>query len=311
MFVIDSGVAVAMMSAVAAAVAAAAGVRLALYPFVPRDLGGAPNLDGRARRLRIPVAGNDAIDAWHLEGTRDATVIVLHGYGRDHHRAWRYGDFLNRAGYGVVTFDFRSSRDPAGGRRLPTTLGHHELPDARAVMRWIESRPEFADHALAVLGESLGGSIALMIAAETPRIVAIVADCPFSSGLHALEDSAERWARVPRWPAAPIARAVGRAFTGFDPGIPDAIGAARLLADRPVYFIHCGKDNRLAPAQVTRLWEAAGAKDPLWLLADAGHNEAWRLHTAEYEERVTRFLDEHLALGTVAETFADRASDAS
>lgn len=297
------------LGALVVAGAAAASARLALFPFLPRDLGGAPNLDGRARRHRIAVAEGDVIDAWHLEGTRDTTVLVLHGYGRDHHRAWRYGDFLNRAGYGILTFDFRSSRAADTGRRLPTTLGHHELPDARAVVRWIESRSEFSGHTLAVLGESLGGSIALMLAAETPRIAAVVVDCPFSSGLHALEDSSERWARVPRWPAAPIARAVGRTFTGHDPGIPDAIAAARRLGDRPIYFIHCLKDTRMAPRQTMSLWEAAGAKDPVWRLDDAGHNEAWTRHRAEYERRVTGFFDEHLAASRGGEKPADRAAE--
>jgi len=311
MFAIEPWVAVVLVSTAGVAGAAAAGVRLALFPFVPRDLAGAPDLDGRARRFRITVAQGDVIDAWHLPGTRDATVIVLHGYARDHYRAWRYGDFLNRAGYGIVTFDFRSSRARATGRRLPTTLGHHELMDARAVLRWVESQPELADHALAVFGESLGGSVALMIAAESPRIAAVVVDCPFSSGLHALEDSSERWARVPRWPAAQLARAVGRMFTGHDPGIPDAIGAARRLTTRPLYFIHCIRDNRLAPRQTTCLWEAAGSKDPLWLVTDAGHNEAWRRHPAEYERRVTEFLDAHTGAETAGEQSSSRSSGAT
>lgn len=306
--VIEPGIAAAL-GALAVAGAAVASARLALFPFLPRDLGGAPNLDARARRHRIMVADGDVIDAWHLEGTREATVIVLHGYGRDHHRAWRYGAFLNRAGYGVLTFDFRSSRAPDCGRRLPTTLGHHELPDARAVVAWLGSRPEFKGQVLAVLGESLGGSISLMIAAETPRIAAIVVDCPFSSGLHALEDSAERWARVPRWPAAPIARALGRTFTGHDPGIPDAIAAARRLGDRPIYFIHCSKDTRMAPRQATSLWEAAGAKDPIWRLDDAGHNEAWLRHPAEYERRVTEFFEEHLSASRRGQETTDRAAE--
>jgi len=302
---------IVLVGAVAAVGIVAAAARLALFPFVPRDLGGAPNLDARARRFRIAVAPDDVIDAWHLPGTRDATVIVLHGYGRDHHRAWRYGDFLNRAGYGIVTFDFRSSRATATGPRLPTTLGHHELLDARAVLQWIESEPGFKDHAIAVLGESLGGSVALMIAAEFPRIAAVVVDCPFSSGLHALEDSSERWARVPRWPAAPIARVVGRTFTGLDPAIPDAIAAAHRLATRPLFFIHCLKDNRLAPRQTTYLWEAAGSKDRLWLVSDAGHNEAWRRHTAEYERRVTEFFDAHTATDAAGEEPSSRSSGAS
>ena len=79
-----------LVSTSALAVLAAGGsALLALYPLLPSDLGGAPNLDRRARRLRIPLDGGDWIDGWHLRGARKALVLVFHGYGRNHHRAGR------------------------------------------------------------------------------------------------------------------------------------------------------------------------------------------------------------------------------
>src|SRR5689334_9963973 len=111
---------------------------LALYPPVPMDLGGVPNLDARAERVRIPVGAGDHLNAWLLRGRRDALVVVFHGYGRDHTRAWRYGQFLNRAGYSVLTADFRSSR---ATDRKPTTLGYYEMEDARAELDWVAAHP--------------------------------------------------------------------------------------------------------------------------------------------------------------------------
>jgi fermentation-respiration switch protein FrsA (DUF1100 family) len=278
-----------------AAAAVAGSAWLALFPWLPRDLGGAPDLDGSARRLRIPVAPDDAIDAWFLPGGSRGVVLVLHGYGRTHHRAWRYGGFLSRAGYSILTFDFRSSRAFGSGRRLPTTLGHYELPDAQAALDWIHAQPELAGAPIAVFGESLGGTVALRLAAANPCIAAVVVDCAFATGLHALEDSSERWARVPRWPAAALMRSVGRAVTGLDPGAVDAIDAALRLRDRPLFFIHSLKDDRLSTDHVDRLWEAAGAKDPVWIIPDAGHNQGWVRHPTEYAERVLEFLDAWIA----------------
>jgi len=267
---------------------------LAFYSWLHRDLGGAPNLDRVARRVRIALEDGDALDGWFLPGRNHAMVLVLHGYGRDHHRAWRYGSFLNRAGYGVVAFDFRSSRSMRSGGRKPTTLGHHELPDARAALRWVRERGELAGCTIGVFGESLGGTVALLLAAESPEVAAVVVDCAFATGAHALEDSSERWARVPRWPTAAIARSVGRVLTGFDPGAVDGVSAAALLEKRPLFFIHSLNDNRFSADQPRMLWRAAGSKDPLWWIPDVGHNEGWIRLRGEYERRVLAFLDRHL-----------------
>ena len=263
---------------------------LAFYPPVPEDLAGVENLDARARKVRIPVGEHDALNGWYLPGTHRALVVILHGYGRDHTRAWRYGGFLSRAGYGVLAIDFRSSR--AAGR-LPTTLGYHELNDVRATLAWVRSQRELRDLRLAVMGESLGGSIALQAAAERPDVAAVVVDCAFADGEQALADACERWARLPRRTAW-LARAVGRLVTGHDPGTLDAAAAAADLRDRPVLFIHSLRDDRLSDAHPKELWQAAGAKDPIWIIPDAGHNQGWQRHRRLYEERVGAFLDRHL-----------------
>ena len=272
-----------------AALVLAGAVYLVLYPLLPRDLGGAPNLDRAARRVRIPLDG-DALDGWLLPPRERAVVLVLHGFGREHSRAWRYGAFLHAAGYGVLAVDFRSSR---WSRRLPTTLGHHEVVDAQAALDWLRAEPALAGHAIGLLGESLGGSVALLVAAANPEVAAVVADCPFAHATLALEDSSERWARLPRR-TAHLARALGRVMTGRDVGGVDVEPAAAALAQRPLFLIHALDDNRLSSEHAHRLWRAAGAKDPLWLIPRTGHNEGWKRHRAEYERLVRAFFDRHL-----------------
>jgi dipeptidyl aminopeptidase/acylaminoacyl peptidase len=283
---VAGGVALGLVVVVALVVAAV----LTLYPLLPRDLGGAPNLDREARRVRIPVDGDDALDGWLLPSRQRAVVLVLHGYGREHSRAWRYGAFLHASGYGVLAVDFRSSR---WSRRLPTTLGHHEVVDAQAAIDWLRTEPGHAGHALGVLGESLGGSVALLVAAVNPEVGAVVADGPFAHARLALEDSSERWARLPRR-SAQVIRLLGRMVTGRDPGEVDVEPAAASLTDRPLFLIHALEDNRLSTEHARLLWRAAGAKDPLWMIPGVGHNEGWKRLRAEYERRVLAFFDHHL-----------------
>jgi pimeloyl-ACP methyl ester carboxylesterase len=262
---------------------------LAFYPPVPTDLGGVESLDARAERVRIPLAGGDALDGWYLAGHEPGAILLLHGYGRNHQRLWRYGGFLHRAGYSLLLVDFRSSRR---ADRLPTTLGHYELADGRAALAWLVRRAGSAP--VGVFGESLGGTVALLLAAETPAVRAVVADCPFATGERALEDSFERWARLPRWPSAAIARAIAWRVTGVDPAATDAVTASRALEGRPAFVIHAVRDNRLSPEQGRDLWNAAGRGGPLWVIPDAGHNEGWIRERGLYESRVTAFFDRHL-----------------
>jgi len=264
---------------------------LAFYPPVPVDLAGVENLDARARRVRIAVGDRDTLDGWYLPPRNGALVVILHGYGRDHTRAWRYGDFLDKAGYGLLAFDFRSSRTKG---RLPTTLGYHETSDARAVLAWVRTQPGLHSIRIGLLGESLGGSIALIAAAERPDVSAVIADCAFATGERALEDACKRWAHLPGRPTARLCRAVGRLVTGHDPGALDAVVASQALRDRPVFFIHAENDDRLSDAHPWALWEAAGGKDPLWIIPEIGHNQGWLRHRALYEARARAFFDRHL-----------------
>ncbi len=265
---------------------------IALYPPLPRDLGGAPDLDGRARRLRIPVAGDDSVDGWLVAGDGRATILLLHGFGRTHSRVWRYGAFLHAAGYGVLAVDFRSSRR---ANRLPTTLGHHEQVDAECAFEWMRRESALAGQRLGVFGESLGGAVAIRLAGAHPELAAVAVDCAFADGARAIEDSTARWAHLPR-PLGRAARALGRAATGVDPGALDVIPWAGKLRDRPVLFVHALGDNRLSPEHAHGLWRAAGAKDALWLIDGAGHNEGWRRHRADYERTLLAFFD-HALLG--------------
>jgi fermentation-respiration switch protein FrsA (DUF1100 family) len=264
---------------------------MVLFPMLPMDLGGAENLDRKAERVRIAVPDGDSINGWYLPGNGTGTVLLLHGFGRTHSRMWRYGNFLHRAGYGILAIDFRSGRTL---NRKPTTLGHYELIDAQAALDWLRARPDGHAGRIGVLGESLGASVAMMLAAGNPDVSAVVEDCGFATGKLALEESCERWAHIPRWPAAQVLRWVGRGVTGYDPGACDVVSAASALATRPVLFIQGMQDDRFSTEQVNELWRAAGSKDPLWLIAGAGHNEGWIVQRALYEQRVLTFFDSHL-----------------
>src|SRR5438094_514296 len=162
---------IAVLALGLAALAVLVALWLVFFPHAPEDLGGAENLDARAEPVRIPLPDGDALQGWWLQGAGRGTLLLLHGFGRTHARMWRYGGFLSEAGYGLLAVDFRSSRSR---RRLPTTLGHHEIGEAQAALDWLRLRSAERGDPMAVMGESLGGSVALLLAARNPEIAAVV-----------------------------------------------------------------------------------------------------------------------------------------
>ena len=260
---------------------------LALYPTVPADLGGVESLERGARRVAIPVGEDDRVLAWAQPGTKRALVVLFPGYARDHRRMSRYAQFLHRAGYATLAVQFRSARTRD---RKPTTLGFWELRDARAVLDWIAAQPRYAGYRVALMGESLGGAVALVVAVEHPEVVAVVADCPFANGRLAIEDGLSAVYHLPRWPTTDLAILLGRVLTGHDPAALDPAKALSALGERPVLLIQGAVEDRFSLRQVRRLENAAGPGVESWVLLDAGHNAGWLRHRKDYELRVRMFL---------------------
>ncbi len=260
---------------------------LALYPPVPADLGGVESVEARGHRVAIAVGEDDQLYAWAQPGTRKALVVLFPGYARDHRRMSRYAQFLHKAGYATLAVQFRSTR---AKDRKPTTLGYWEMLDARAVLAWVAAQPRYKGYRVALYGESLGGSVAIALAAERPEVVAVVADCPFATGRLAIEDGFDLVYHLPRWPLTDLAIVLGRIFTGHDPSALDPARALHQLGERPVLLIQGAVEDRFSLRQVRRLESAAGPGVESWVLMDTGHNGGWPQHRKDYELRVRAFL---------------------
>jgi pimeloyl-ACP methyl ester carboxylesterase len=161
--------------------------------------------------------------------------------------------------------------------------GESERHDVLGAVDFLRSQGHAAGH-IGVIGASLGACAALMAAAEEPAIAAVVADSP------------RRDLRgEPRCPAdvlMPLARWLGRLFSGVDLGRRPWLGDLASLRTRAVMVVH-GRADRVVPASVAHaVAEACGAR--LWLTASQSH--AGTLHEALplYITRVVDFFCQHL-----------------
>ena len=63
-----------------------------------------------------------------IQGSNNATIVLLHGYGRSKEQLLPQAKFLNKAGYNIFMFDFRASGESEGKY---ITFGRREVRDSK------------------------------------------------------------------------------------------------------------------------------------------------------------------------------------
>jgi uncharacterized protein len=221
-----------------------------------------------------------------------ATIILCHGVPGDKHDMAGLAVALMDAGFGVLAFDFRGWGD---SDKTSITLGHREVEDVLAAVKYVQHQAETQLH-IGIVGLSMGAAAAIVAAAQTPAIEAVVAD----SGYARLDQSVERATRRFLGPLGSLAtrrvRRLGERLVGAPLASVAPIGAIAGISPRPVLIIH-GKQDRLTDVgDAYALYRACGEPKALWIIDAAGHARTRRVGPEEYDRRVIGFFNRHLAM---------------
>lgn len=206
------------------------------------------------------------LHGWYLAHPQPvAYILFCHGNaGNVTHRAEVVRELHWRVGAGVLVFDYRGYGKSEG---RPNEEG--VLRDARAARRWLAQEAQIPESAVVLMGESLGGAVAVHLAAESPGR-ALVLENTFTS----LPDVAA-W----HFPWLPV-RWLMRSQL-------DAL--AKIARCRgPVFQSHGDRDTIVPYAMGRRLFEAAPEPKQFYTLAGADHNDP---HPPEYYDALRRFLE--------------------
>ncbi len=210
------------------------------------------------------------VHGWFLPNGRDAPVVLLlHGTGRTIGGMVHVAAAIHAAGAAVLMIDYRgfgrSSRGPLTEARM-----YEDAEAAWHELRWHQSDPGLR----LVYGHSLGGAIALELAARYPDVSGVVVEAAPTSIAALLRDS---WAaRI--YPVDALAA-----------GRFDAAAKVRRVG-APLLVIH-GKHDAIVPAAMgVELYLRAGGQKRLLLVEDAAHSDAAIVGRAEYQAAVERML---------------------
>ncbi|MDE2167769.1 MAG: alpha/beta fold hydrolase [Alphaproteobacteria bacterium] len=131
--------------------------------------------------VRFPVDGISLAGTFSLKDDtkgRVPGVVLAHGFAGA--RYPKMAAHFASLGYGVLELDFRGYGESGGERGH--VIPREQVADIGGAVGWLAQRPEIDPERIAVVGSSLGGSIAIMVAAEDKRIKVCVAGCPLAKG---------------------------------------------------------------------------------------------------------------------------------
>jgi pimeloyl-ACP methyl ester carboxylesterase len=243
-----------------------------------------PALEGVAREdILFRTPDGVTLHGWLLRPEEEprGTVLFLHGNAENVSTHVNSVLWLVRAGYRVVLFDYRGYGRSEG---KPTMSGVHA--DALAAIDALFGMEEIDRDRVAVLGQSLGGAVAIHAVAGSPqkdRIRALVVDSAFSGYR---EIAREKIAEVPLLKPfrVPLSRLVTDRYS-------PRLWIAR-VSPVPVLVIHGDADRVVPPAHGERLFALAGGRKALWIVPGAGHIEAFA--SPEVRARLLGFLSDAL-----------------
>ncbi|MGE5751544.1 MAG: alpha/beta hydrolase [Nitrospirota bacterium] len=210
-----------------------------------------------------------------------ATILVLHGNAENLSTHVNSVLWLIKEGFNLFIFDYRGYGKSQGS---PSIKGVHL--DAESALKALLSVPRVDKERIIVLGQSIGGAIAVYTVAHTPykdRIAALVIDSAFSSyRLIAREKLAQFFIT---WPFQyPLSYLVSDAYS--------PIQWIREVSRVPVLIIHGDNDPVVPVHHGQMLYEAARDPKEFWEITVPGHVRSFA--DAGVRDKLVRYLTSHL-----------------
>lgn len=235
-----------------------------------------------AEPIEIETPRGYRLRGWFSIGERypDIAIVVLAGASGNTQFALEDARLLAQAGYSTLIYEHRACADPT----LLHSGGYLEADDVASAVAYLQTRSELRH--IGGLGFSAGGTAALLAAAKTPAIEAVIAAGGFSS----LEADVLHQSQQ----GGPLAWVFGRLVLislGLQLGVAaeevSPVSHIAQISPRPVLLIY-GQGEAWHGAA---LYAAAGEPKQLWLVPGVGHGGYQAAYPAEYQTRVVGFFE--------------------
>ncbi len=241
------------------------------------------------RWVEFPSEDGILLKGWYIPARGEArgTIIYCHGHNRTRVEMLPEAVFAHSLGYNGLLFDLRHQGLSEGE---VTTVGYRERFDALGAVEYALKQGKAA-RPIILWGVSMGAAAALMAAADSTDVAAVISDSTFLSFRDVVE---HHWRLFFRLPSFPVADEIiyWTAHRGdFRPADFDLRRAVGRIGTRPILFVAVEGDRRMPPSIARALYalSASGQKD-LVILPGRRHGEGFKQANEQYERAVTAFL---------------------
>ncbi|CAM3065421.1 alpha/beta hydrolase [Pseudomonas floridensis] len=201
--------------------------------------------------VNLTAADGTRLHGWWLPAKEGVPVkgTVLHLHGNGGNLSWHLGGswWLPEQGYQVLLLDYRGYGQSQGDPSLPAIY-----QDVQAAFDWLNAAPQVQDKPLVVLGQSIGGALAVHYLSQHPqersRIKALILD-----GTPASYRGAARYTLGTSWLTWPLKTPL----SWFIPDADSAINGIPQLAGTPMLIFHSMDDTLIPVANGIELYKAA------------------------------------------------------
>lgn len=213
-------------------------------------------------------------------GPGKGVVVQFHGNGENMSSHFLFVWWLTLEGWDVLAFDYRGYGASAGEKSLQGAV-----EDGVAALAF--ARGKAAGRPIAVVGQSLGGALALASLEKDggEGVAALILDSTFASYRAIARDKlGQLWLTWPlQWPLSFL---VGDSFS------PEKL--ARRRKPVPLLQFHSRADPVVPFSLGRRLFDAAAGPKEFVALEGDGHTEAFGPRRAEQQKRIVSFLSRGL-----------------
>ncbi len=255
------------------------GVGDGLFYFPTKHVYGRPESHGLDYEpVRFESVDGTELHGWFFPAVGEARGTIVHCHGNAGNITGHFESvkWLPAAGWNVFCFDYRGYGQSAG---RPTRRG--TIEDARSAVDHVRGREDVDAGRVVILGQSLGGAIGVVVAAQCSDVRGIAVEGAFSR----YRAEAAFVCRQNIF-MKPMASMLSR--TLISEGSEPIDWVAR-IAPRPTMFV-CGTADRIVDYhQTIALHESAGEPKSLHVIEGGGHTDS--MCDSAGRERFERFFN--------------------